>query len=185
MSSGCWKWLSLFGSRAIVERCHREFKKNFLCSLRNHLELVMHVWIFLRWQVVASIFLKISYMHTKPLTDLFKNKKNSRTFTIFFHVLLTRIQLCSIAISNCWCNCLLAVTIAILLIFLEIYAIVNILRIQPHPLFDIRQNYLFGHTKYEVWFHLTRAESQEAMTVSVPQGFDIGLFEIWQGWCCG
>jgi hypothetical protein len=38
---------SLFGSRAIVERCRREFKKNLLCSLGNHLELVMHVRIIL------------------------------------------------------------------------------------------------------------------------------------------
>jgi hypothetical protein len=32
MCSRCWKWLSLFGSRAIVARCRREFKKNFLIS---------------------------------------------------------------------------------------------------------------------------------------------------------
>jgi hypothetical protein len=43
----------------------------------------------------------------------------------------------------------------------------------------------FGHTKSKVWFHLTRAESQAAMMVGIPQGFDIGLFEIRQGWCCG
>jgi hypothetical protein len=30
-------------SRAIVERCHREIKKNSPCILANHLELVMHV----------------------------------------------------------------------------------------------------------------------------------------------
>jgi hypothetical protein len=179
MCSRCWKWLSLFDSRAIVERCRREFKKNFLCFLGNHLELVMHVRIIFEMTGCFLHLLENFYMRNKPLTNLFK------TFTIFLHVLLTRIQLCSIAISPCWCNCILSVAIAILLIFLEIYAIVNILRIQQHPLSDIRQNYLFGHTKYEVWFHLTRAESQESMTVNVPQGFDIGLFEIRQGWYCG
>jgi hypothetical protein len=71
--------------------------------------------VFLRWQVVASIFLKISYMHNKPLTNLFKNEKRFKTFTIFFHVLPTRTRLCFITISSCWCNYLLA--IAILLIF--------------------------------------------------------------------
>jgi hypothetical protein len=38
---------SLFVSCAIVERCRREFKKIFLCSLENHLELVMRVRIIL------------------------------------------------------------------------------------------------------------------------------------------
>jgi hypothetical protein len=139
--------------------------------------------LFLRWQVVASIFLKISYMHTKPLTDLLKNEKKFKIFTIFFHVLPTRIQLCFIAVSSYWCNCLWA--IAILLIFLEPYTIVHILRIQQHYLFDICWNFPLGHTKSEVWLHLTRAESQAAMMVSVPQGFYIGHFEIRQGWCGG
>jgi hypothetical protein len=114
-------------------------------------------------------------MHNKPLTNLFKNEKNFKTVIIFFHVLPTRTQLCSIAISFCWCNCLLA--IAILLIFLGLYTVVHILRIQQHYLFDIHWNFPFGHNKSEVWSHLTRAESQAAMMVSVPQGFDIGLFE--------
>jgi hypothetical protein len=35
--------------------------------------------------------------------------------------------LCFVAISSCWCNCLLA--IIILLIFLELYTVVHILRI--------------------------------------------------------
>ena len=37
-------------------------------------------------------------------------------------------------------------------------------------------NFLFGHAESEVSFHLTKAESQAAMMVGVPQGFDIGLF---------
>jgi hypothetical protein len=49
----------------------------------------------------------------------------------------------------------------------------------------IHCNFLFRNTKFEVWFHLTRAESQAVMMVGVPQGFDIGLFEIRQGWCRG
>jgi hypothetical protein len=84
-------------------------------------------------------------------------------------------QLCFIAISSYWCNCLLA--IAVLLIFLEFYTVVHILRIQQHYLPGIHQNYLFRHTKSVVWFHLTRAESQAAMMVGILQGFDIGLFE--------
>jgi hypothetical protein len=89
----------------------------------------------------------------------------------------TKTRWCSIAISYCWCNSLLAVAIAILLIFLEIYAIVNILRIQQHPLSDIHRNYLLRHTKSAVWLHLTRAEPQATMMVGILQGFDIGLFE--------
>jgi hypothetical protein len=70
----------------------------------------------------------ISYMHTKPLTDLFKKEKKSKKYTIFSHVLPIRTHLCFIAISSCWCICLWA--IAILLIFLELYTVVHILRIQ-------------------------------------------------------
>jgi hypothetical protein len=92
--------------------------------------------LFLRWQVVASIFLKILYMHNKPLTNLFKKEKKYKTFIIFFHVVPTRSQLCFIAISSCWCNCLWAITI--LLIFLELYTIVHTLRIQQPYLSDIR-----------------------------------------------
>jgi hypothetical protein len=61
------------------------------------------------------------YMHTRQLTDLFKNEKKFKTFTIFFHVLPLRTRLCFIAISSCWCNCLWAVTI--LLIFSELYIV--------------------------------------------------------------
>jgi hypothetical protein len=35
------------GSRAIIERCRHEFKKNFFCYPREYLELVMHVRIIL------------------------------------------------------------------------------------------------------------------------------------------
>jgi hypothetical protein len=59
------------------------------------------------------------------------------------------------------------------------------LRVQQHYLLDICWNFPFGHTKSEVWFHLTRAESQAAMMVSVPQSFDIGLFVNSASWCCG
>jgi hypothetical protein len=87
----------------------------------------------------------------------------------------TKTRLCFIAISSYWCNCLLA--IAVLLIFLEFYTVVRILRIQqPYPS-DIYRNYLLRHTKSAVWFHLTRAESQATMMVGILQGFDIGLFE--------
>jgi hypothetical protein len=177
MCSGCWKWLSLLGSCAIVERCRREFKKNFLCFLGNHFELVMHVRIFLRWKVVASIFLKILYLHNKPLTNLFK------TFTIFFHVLPTRTRLCFIAISSCWCNCLWAITI--LLFFSELYIVViSWESSNAIPMASI-ETFYSEYTKSEVWFHLTKAESQAAMMVCVPQGFDIGLFVNLASWCGG
>jgi hypothetical protein len=77
--------------------------------------------LFLKWQVVASIFLKILYMHNKPLTNLFKKEKKYKTFIIFFHVVPTRSRWCFIAISSCWCNCLWAVTI--LLIFSKLYIV--------------------------------------------------------------
>jgi hypothetical protein len=133
--------------------------------------------LFMRWQVVVSIFLKISSMHTKPLTDLFKNKKKSKTFTMFFHILPIRTRLHFILISSCCCNCLLA--IAILLIFLEPDIVAHILRIQQtYSLTSIKTIYSdILSMKYELLFHLTRAKSQATMMVSVPQGFDIGLFE--------
>jgi hypothetical protein len=123
-------------------------------------------------------------MHNKPLTDLFKNeKKKSKTFTIFFHVLPSRTWLYFIARSSWCCNCLLA--IEILLIFLEFYIVaISWESSNAIPMASI-ETFPFRHTKTEVWFHLTRAESQAPMMVSVPQGFDIGLFEIRQGWCCG
>jgi hypothetical protein len=115
MSSGCWKWLSLVGSCAIIERCHHEFKKNFLCYPREYLELVMHVRIIIGMTGCCLHLLENSYMHNKPLTNSFK------IFTIFFHVLPTRTRLRFIAISSCWCNFLWAITI--LLIFSELYIV--------------------------------------------------------------
>jgi hypothetical protein len=58
--------------------------------------------LFLRWRVVASIFLKILCMHNKPLTDLFKKEKKSKNYTTFFHVLPTRTRFYLIARSS-WC----------------------------------------------------------------------------------
>jgi hypothetical protein len=114
-------------------------------------------------------------MHNKRLTDLLKKEKNIQELHYLLGCFPTRTRLCFIATSSCWCNCLLA--IAILLIFLELYTVVHILRFQQHYLTDICWNYLFRHTKYEVWFHQTRAESQAATMVGVPQVFDIGLCE--------
>ena len=37
-------------------------------------------------------------------------------------------------------------------------------------------SYLFVHAESKVSFELTRAESQAATMVGVPQGFDIGIF---------
>jgi hypothetical protein len=122
MCSRCWKWLSLFDSRAIVERCRHEIEKNFLCFLGNHLELVMHVRIILEMIGWCLHLLKI-FLYAQQATDWFIQERETRT------------QLCSIAISFCWCNCLLA--IAILLIFLELYTVVHILGIQQLYLSDI------------------------------------------------
>jgi hypothetical protein len=71
----------------------------------------------------CCLHLPENFMYAHQATNWFiqEREKNSRTFTIFFHVLLTRTQLCFIAISSCWCNCLLA--IAILLVFLELYTV--------------------------------------------------------------
>jgi hypothetical protein len=103
----------------LLKRCRREFKKNFPCFLRNHLELVMHVQIILEMTGCCLHLVENFYMHNKPLTNLFKNEKKFKTFTIFFHVLPIRTRLCFIARSFCCCNCLLAITI--LLNFSELY----------------------------------------------------------------
>jgi hypothetical protein len=71
--SGCWKWLSLFGSRAIVERCRREFMKNFLCFLGNHLELVMHVRIILE-MTGCCLHLLENFLYAQKATNWFIQK---------------------------------------------------------------------------------------------------------------
>jgi hypothetical protein len=72
--------ISLLGSCAIVERCRHEFKKNFLCFLGNYPKLVMHVQSILEMVAFCLHLLENSYMHNKPVTNLFM------TFNIFFHV---------------------------------------------------------------------------------------------------
>jgi hypothetical protein len=62
--------ISLFGSRAIVERCRREFKRNFLCYPREYLELVMHVRIIL--EMVACYFhFNEKFLYAQQATDWF------------------------------------------------------------------------------------------------------------------
>jgi hypothetical protein len=101
-------------------------KKNFLCFLRNHLELVMHVWIILEMTGCCLHLLKNS-LYAQQATDGFiQEREKVQDLHYFISCLPTRTQLCFIAISSCCCNCLLA--IAILLIFLELYTIVHILR---------------------------------------------------------
>jgi hypothetical protein len=80
LCSRCWKWLSLLGSCAIVERCHREFKKNFLCFLRNHLELVMHVRIILE-MTGCCLHLLENFLYAHQATEWFIQKweKSPRT----------------------------------------------------------------------------------------------------------
>jgi hypothetical protein len=101
MSSGCLKWLlSLIHVRMLKDVAVNSRRIYFVSSG------IISNWscmcgLFLRWQVVASLFLKISYMHTKPLTDLFENEKKSKTFTIFFRFFSIRTRLCFIAISSC------------------------------------------------------------------------------------
>jgi hypothetical protein len=175
MCSGCWKWLSFSSSCAIVERCGREIEKNFLCFLGNHFKLVMHVQLILEMIGCCLHLLENSYMHTKPPIDSFKNEKRSKTFTIFFHVLPTRTRLCFIAIISYWCNCLLAIEILLIVLELDIVAI-SWESSNAIPMASV-ETFPFEYTKSKVWFHLTRAESQAAMMVCVPQGFDIGLCE--------
>jgi hypothetical protein len=103
--------------------------------------------LFLRWQFVASIFLKISYAHQATIWFI-QEREKSKNFTILFHVLPIRTRLCFIAISSCYCNCRWA--IAILLIFLDLYTIVHILRIQQPYLHGICWNFPFEHIYY-VW----------------------------------
>jgi hypothetical protein len=70
LCSRCWKWLSLFGSCAIVERCCHEFKKKFLCFLGNHLKLVMHVRIILEMTHCCLRLLENS-LYAQQATDWF------------------------------------------------------------------------------------------------------------------
>jgi hypothetical protein len=60
--------ISLFGSRAIVEKCRCEFKKSFLCSLGNHLELVMRVRIILE-MVGCCLHLLENFLYAQQATD--------------------------------------------------------------------------------------------------------------------
>jgi hypothetical protein len=59
---------SLFGSRAIVERCRHEIKKNFLCFHGNHLELVMHVRIILE-MTGCCLHLLENFLNAHQATD--------------------------------------------------------------------------------------------------------------------
>jgi hypothetical protein len=59
---------SLFGSRAIVEICRREIKKNFPCFLKNHLKLVMHVRIILE-MIGCCLHLLENFLNAHQATD--------------------------------------------------------------------------------------------------------------------
>jgi hypothetical protein len=61
---------SLFVSCAIVERCRREFKKNFLGSLGNHPKLVMHVRIILG-MTGCCLHLLENFLYAHQATDWF------------------------------------------------------------------------------------------------------------------
>jgi hypothetical protein len=65
------------GSRALAERCRRGSE---LSSLLFSSEIIASqscmCEVFLRWKVVTSIVSKISSMHAKPLTGLFKIEKS-------------------------------------------------------------------------------------------------------------
>jgi hypothetical protein len=183
MCSGCWKWLSLFGSRAIVERCRREFKKNFLCSLGNYLKLVMHVRSILEMTGCCLHLLKF-FLFAQQATDWFIQEREKFQD---LHYLLSRSPNKDLVVFHC--NKLLLVQLSfgnrnLTYIFGALHCSLYLENPTTLPS-DIRQNYLFIHTKSAVWFHLTRAESQAAMMVGIPEGFDTGLFEIRQGWCCG
>jgi hypothetical protein len=173
MCSGCWKSIFLW----FTCNCWKMSpwtEEEFSYFLRNHPKLVLHVRsIFLDGSLLPPSSWNFSICTTSHWLIYWRKKKIQELHYLWCFP--TRTRLCFIAISYCWCDCLLA--IVILLIFLELYTVVHILRIQQHYLTDIYWNYLFRHTKYEVWFHQTRAESQAAAMVGVPQDFDIGLCE--------
>jgi hypothetical protein len=169
MSSGCWKWLPLPDSRAIVERCHREFKKNLLCFLGNHLKLVMHVQIILE-MIGCCLNLLENFLYAHQATDWFiqetrKSPRPSLSSFTFFHQGLSCVSLQE--------------TLIVAIVFWQSQSYISfwsltllalILRIQQTYLPVIRWNFPLGNMKSEVWFYLTRAESQAAMMVCVPQG---------------
>jgi hypothetical protein len=111
MCSECWKWLSLFDSRAIVERCRREFKKNFLCFLGNRLELVMHVRIILE-MVACYLHFNEKFLYAHQATDWFIQEREK---VQELHYLLSRSANKDSVLSHCKkllvLQCLLAITI--------------------------------------------------------------------------
>jgi hypothetical protein len=59
---------SLFGTRAIVERCRREIKNFFLCFPGNHPKLVMHVRIILE-MTGCCLHLLGNFIYAQKATD--------------------------------------------------------------------------------------------------------------------
>jgi hypothetical protein len=109
--------------------------------------------------------MKSSYMHNKPLTDLFKNEKVQE-----LHYLLSRSPNKDSVVH---CKKLLLVQLS--LGNRNLTYLFGALHCSPYlenpttVLSNIRRNFPFGHTKSAVCFPLTRAESQAAMMVGGPQ----------------
>jgi hypothetical protein len=60
---------SLFGSRAIVERCRHEIENFFLCFLENHPKLVMHGQIIL--EMTGCCLHLENFLYAQQATDKF------------------------------------------------------------------------------------------------------------------
>jgi hypothetical protein len=54
----------------LLERCRREFKKIFLCSLENHLEVVLNVRIILE-MIGCCLHLLENFLYAQQATDWF------------------------------------------------------------------------------------------------------------------
>jgi hypothetical protein len=140
MCSGCWKWLSLFDSRAIAERCRREFKKIFSLFPRES-SRIGHACADYSWDDRLLPPSSWKFLYAQQATDWFiQEREKFQELQYLLSCFPTKTRLCFIAISSYWCNCLWAITI--LLIFLELYTVVRILRIQqPYSLTSIETIY--------------------------------------------
>jgi hypothetical protein len=166
MWSRCWKWLSLSGSRAIAERCRREFKKNFLCFLGNHLKSVMHMHIILK-MTCCCLHLLENFLYAHQATDLFIQEREK---VQELHYLLSHSFIKDLVVLHGKKLLLLQLSFG----NRNITYLLGTLYCSPYLenpttlLSEIHRNYLFRHTKSAVWFPLTGAESQAAMMVGIP-----------------
>jgi hypothetical protein len=160
-----------------------KIKKNFLCFLGNHPKLVWHVQSIL--EMVACYFhFNEKFLYAHQATDLFIQEREK---VQELQYLLSHSPNKESVVFHCRKLLLLQLSFGkhnLTYLFGDLCC-TPYLENPTTLLSDIRSNFPFGYTKSKAWFHLTRAESQAAMMVSLPQDFYIGLFVNLASWCCG